>query len=337
MVHTPSNELRCNHNTLVGWHWWTERVASTPRSTCTWTISTWTQTRRLRGTNQKWPRHVALRKRVLDEIIIDVWTETNEHEENAERQKHEQTVILKSNSGWKTFWRTITMRERQPPGNKTGCAPTPFHQEKRQTATHQTPQATHSGQPCKMIQTSQHPHWRRNMRFLMCPNLTWNTVPLGGHADSHTIKLTAPPSQQLADTLLHLPLPHWEVCTERRTKDNLVTSLCDKGVRDELITDVLQWRNTLTNKQAKRTRSTNRTYDIETQLLVKTFARTTSIARTWVLWTSTASTLNLVGPNTQFKHTRTNNLNFTNCAPTTHNSKTHGKPSKYYELQRLEC
>ena len=78
-------------------------------------ISSSTQTRRLRGMNQKWPRHEALRKRVLDEIIIDVWAETNEHEENAERQKHEQTVIMKSNSGWKTFWRTSAMRERRPP------------------------------------------------------------------------------------------------------------------------------------------------------------------------------------------------------------------------------
>ena len=42
--------------------------------------------------NQKWPRHVALRKRVLDELIIDIWTETNEHEENAERQKHERNT-----------------------------------------------------------------------------------------------------------------------------------------------------------------------------------------------------------------------------------------------------
>ena len=60
---------------------------------------------------------------------MDVWTETNENEENAERQKHEQTVIMKSNSRWKTFWRTTTMREWKPPGNKTGCAPTPFDQE----------------------------------------------------------------------------------------------------------------------------------------------------------------------------------------------------------------
>ena len=82
-------------------------------------ISSSTQTRRLRGMNQKWPRHEALRKRVLDEIIIDVWAETNEHEENAERQKHEQTVIMKSNSGWKTFWRTTAMRERRPPHHFT--------------------------------------------------------------------------------------------------------------------------------------------------------------------------------------------------------------------------
>ena len=63
----------------------------------------------------------------------------------------------------------------------------------------QTPHATHSGQTCKMIQPSHHPHWRRNMCFLMCPNMTWNTVPLGGDADSHTIQLTAPPSQHLIE------------------------------------------------------------------------------------------------------------------------------------------
>ena len=58
----------------------------------------------------------------------------------------------------------------------------------------------------------------------------------------------------------------------------------------------LQWRNTLTNKQAKRTRNISLNiwhWDVASD---KTFARTTSIARTWVLWTSTASTLNLVDP-----------------------------------------
>ena len=98
-------------------------------------ISTWTQRRRLRGMNQKWPRHVALRKRVSDELIIDVWTETNEHEENEEREKHEQTVILKSNWGWKTFWRTTAMRERKPPGNNWLRSHT-ISPRKRQTTTH---------------------------------------------------------------------------------------------------------------------------------------------------------------------------------------------------------
>ena len=92
---------------------------------------------------------------------------------------------------------------------------------------------------------TQHPQWRRNMCFLMCPSMTWNTVPLGD-AHSHKIQLTAPPSQHLIEQTrtitgrhsVALALPHWEVCTERRTKDNLVTSLCDEGVRDELITNV---------------------------------------------------------------------------------------------------
>ena len=33
----------------------------------------------------------------------------------------------------------------------------------------------------------------------MCPNMTWNTVPLGGHAHSHTNQLTAPLSQHLIE------------------------------------------------------------------------------------------------------------------------------------------
>ena len=108
----------------------------------------------------------------------------------------------------------------------------------------------------------------------------------------------------------------------------------------------LQWRNTLTNKQAKRTRNINQKYDIETQLLIKLFAKTTSIARTWALWTSTASTLNLVDPthrsNTHEQTIRIlrishqqhtiqilteNHVNITNY------SNTHGKPCKYYESQ----
>ena len=124
---------------------------------------------------------------------------TIQHEENEERQKHEQTVILKSNSGWKTFWRTTTMRERKPPGNKTGKT-LPHHFTKKTANNNaQTLHATHSDQPCKMILPSQHPHRRRNMCFLMCPCMTWNTVPLGGHAHSHKIQLTAPPSQHLIE------------------------------------------------------------------------------------------------------------------------------------------
>ena len=161
-------------------------------------ISTWTQTRRLRGMNPKWPHHVALRKKVLDELIMDVWTETIQHEENEERQKHEQTVILKSNSGWKTFWRTTAMRERKPPGNKTGCAPTPFHPKNGKQQRTDTSCITLR----PTLQNDSNftaPHWRRNMRFLMCPSMTWNTVPLGGHAHSHKIQLTAPPSQHLIE------------------------------------------------------------------------------------------------------------------------------------------
>ena len=91
------------------------------------------------------------------------------------------------------------MRERKPPGNKTGCAPTPFHQENGKQQRTITSCTAHSDQPCKIIQPSQHPHWRRNMCFLTCPSMTWNTVPLGGDAHSNTIQLTAPPSQHLIE------------------------------------------------------------------------------------------------------------------------------------------
>ena len=40
-------------------------------------FSTWKQTRRLRGMNQKWPRQVALRKKVLDELAVDAWSWTS--------------------------------------------------------------------------------------------------------------------------------------------------------------------------------------------------------------------------------------------------------------------
>ena len=223
--------------------------------------------------NQKWPRHVALRKRVLDELIIDVWTETNEHEENAERQKHEQTVILKNNSGWKTLWRTTTVRERKPPGNKTGCATTPFHQE------HGKQQRTDTS--CNTLRpTLQNDSnftapslTKRNMCFLMCPCMTRNTVPLGGDADSHTIQLTAPPSQHLIEQARTTTGRHSVALAtptlrrlhrEKEPKRTSSRQSATEGVLRWTHHRRLQWRNTLTNKQTKRIRSKNRKYDIET-------------------------------------------------------------------------
>ena len=71
----------------------------------------------------------------------------------------------------------------------------------RKTSWHnaQTLHATHPNQTCKMIQPSHHPHWRRNTCFLMSPSMTWNTVPLGGHAHSNTIEHAAPPSQHFIE------------------------------------------------------------------------------------------------------------------------------------------
>ena len=103
----------------------------------------------------------------------------SEHEENAEREKHEQTVIMKSNSGWKTFWRTTAMRERsrlEPPHHFT---------KKTANSNAQTLHArTHSDQPCKMIQPSHHPHMTKKHVFPivsqhdMKHGSTWWTRPL---------------------------------------------------------------------------------------------------------------------------------------------------------------
>ena len=70
------------------------------------------------------------------------WTsglKTIQHEENEEREKHEQTVIMKSNSGWKTFWRTTAMRERKPPGNKNWLRSHTISPTKTATNNAQTP------------------------------------------------------------------------------------------------------------------------------------------------------------------------------------------------------
>ena len=127
--------------------------------------------RDLRGMNQKWPRTW------LSDVGWTSWTSGLKLEENAEREtwtNHD----LKSNSGWKTFWRTTAMRE--PPGNKTGCAPTPFHPQKRQPTTHSTLQH-HSGEAPAKFQTSQHPQWRRNMRFLKTSTEGWTRNDLVAH------------------------------------------------------------------------------------------------------------------------------------------------------------
>ena len=292
---------------------------------------------RRREMNHIWFGLSALRQKVLDELIMDVWTETIQHQENEERQKHEQTVILISNSGWKPQCESESRME-------TKQVALPHHFTKKTANSNaQTPHATHSGQPCKMIQTSQHPHRRRNMRFLMCPNMTWNTVPFGGHADSHTIQLTAPPSQHLIEQTRTTTGRHSVALAtptlrrlhrEKKQRGSLHVTLRQRSARWTHHRR-LQWRNTLANKQAKRTRSTNRKYDIETSFWSKTLREQPPCKN---LSIPTVSPLNLPDYSTQqFKHTRANNLNFTNRAPTTNNSNTHRKPSKDYELQLLEC
>ena len=59
--------------------------------------------------------------------------------------------------------------------------------------------------------------------------------------------------QQLADTLLHLPLPHFKDCTERRNKEDLVTSLCDRGVPEELITDASKGKSVIMQRSTQKT------------------------------------------------------------------------------------
>ena len=169
---------------------------------------------------------------------------------------------------------------------ETKLAALPHHfTQKAANNNAQSLHASHSDQPCKMIQTSQHPHWGRNMCFLMSPCMTWNTVPLGGHAHSHTIEHAAPPSQHFIEQTRTITGRHFVALAthtlrrlhrgknQRRSRHVSLRQRCARWTHHRR----LQWRNTLTNKQTRRTRSTNRTYDIETQLLVKTFARTTSM------------------------------------------------------------
>ena len=96
----------------------------------------------------------------------------------------------------------------------------------------------------------------------------------------------------------------------------------------------LQWRNTLTNKQTKRTRNIEPKIWHWVVASDKTFARTTSMARTWALWTSTASTLNLVDPtHSSNTHEQTIRILRISHPQHTHNSNTHRKPCKHHESQ----
>ena len=422
IAQTQSDELRCNHNTLMGLHWWTRCKAITPRSTCTCQF----QVGHRQDISEGWTRN----------DLVTWLSEKGCWMKSSLTSELKQTIMKKTQSvrnmnkpwSWKVT-QGEKLSEEQPQCEsesrlETKLAALPHHFTKKTASDNaQTLQARHPGQPCKMIQPSQHPHWRRNTWFLMCPNMTRNTVPLGGHAHSHTIQLTAPPSQhfieqtrtttgrrsvalstltlkwrrremsqmwfghfalrqkvleepivdvstspkqsskqtkkqtrtwpkrlfrditfgwktwsttiwnlivepwplwtnkktsqrhdtscnrppqsrqnesndplvlnaknmfslrspctstnqQLADTLLHLPLTtlkrlHREK-QHRGSRHVTLRQRCARWTHHRR----LQWRNTLTNKHTKRIRSTNRKYDIETWLLVKTFARTTSM------------------------------------------------------------
>ena len=279
-------------------------------------ISTWTQRRRLRGMNQKWPRHVALRKRVLDELIMDVWTETIQHEENAEREKHEQTVILKSNSGWKTFWKTTAMRERKPHGKKQVALPHHFaHKNGNQQRTD-----TSSNTLWPTLQNDSNftaPSMTKNMRFLMCPSMKLNTVPLGGHAHSHKFQLTAPPLQHLIEQTrtttgrhsVALALPHWEDCTEKRTKRissrHSATEVC--RMNSSPTSPVTQHTDQQTSQTNQKHESKIWHWDMASG---QDLCENNLHARTWeyqLLQLSTSQTTQ----HKNIKHTGASNLNFT--------------------------
>ena len=315
MVHTQSDELRCNHNTLVGRHWWTDRVAITPRSTCTCQF----QLGHREDVSEGWTRNDLVTW--LSEKgcwMNSSWTS------GLKRSNMKKTKSVRNmNKPWS--WKVTQgekLSEEQPQcesesrlETKLAALPHHFTQKNGKQQRTITSCTTHSDQPCKMIQPSQHPHWRRNICFLLCPNMTWNTVPLGGHAHSHKIQLIAPPSQHLIEQTrtttgrhsVALALPHWEDCTERRHKEDLFTSLCDKGVRDELITDVssdaTHWPTNKPNEPETR---------IEHMILRHSFwsrnLREQPPCKN--LSVPTASPLNLPDYSTQkFKHTRTTNLN----------------------------
>ena len=283
-------------------------------------ISTWTQRRRLRGMNQKWPRHVALRKRVLDELIMDVWTETIQHEENAEREKHEQTVILKSNSGWKTFWKTTAMRERKPHGNKTGCAPTPFHPQKRQPTTHRHFKQHTLANPAKWFKL--HSTLNDEETCVSWCVLAWNETRF------HLVDTPTPTNfnllrlryntwlnkheQQLADTLLHLH-SHTEKTAQREEPKRIssrhsATEVC--RMNSSPTSPVTQHTDQQTSQTNQKHESKIWHWDMASG---QDLCENNLHARTWeyqLLQLSTSQTTQ----HKNIKHTGANNLNFTNYA-----------------------
>ena len=255
MVHTQSDELRCNHNTLVGRHWWTDRVAITPRSTCTCQF----QVGHGQDVSEGWTRNDLVKW--LSEKgcwMNSSWTS------GLKRSNMKKTKSVRNmNKPWS--WKVTQgekLSEEQPQCEsesrlETKLAALPHHfTPKTANNNAQTLQATHSGQPCKMIQPSHHPQWRRNMRFLMCPSMTWNTVPLGGHAHSHKFQLTAPPSQHLIEQT-RTTTGRNSVALATPTLRRLHREKNQRGSRHVTLRQRsarwahhqrLQWRNTPTNK-----------------------------------------------------------------------------------------
>ena len=173
-----------------------------------------------------------------------------------------QQAIWRNTFGWKTSSTTIW--------NLIGWTLTPLDQQENVT----TPRHF-------MQQTATEPtEWVERSTGSYCEKHVYLEISLHTH------------ERQLANTLLHLPLPHLKDCTERRNKEDLVTSLCDVS------SDATHWPTNKPNEPEAR---------IEHMIFRHSFwSRPLREQPPW----KNLSIVNINGfnsepskPNTQFKHT----------------------------------
>ena len=266
-------------------------------------LSTLTLRWRRREMSQIWFGHSALRQKVLDEPIVDVSTSSKQ----SSKQTKKQTRM------WpKKLFREIPSDEKldQQQSEIWLVEPWPLWTNKKTSQRHDTscnrpPQSRQNESNDPLVLTA------KNIFSLRSPctstNNNWQTLCCTCH--SHTEK-TAQREEPKRISSRHSAT---EVCQMNSSPTSPVTQHTDQQ----------------TSQTNQKHHQKIWHWDVASD---KTFARTTSIARTWVLWTSTASTLNLVDPTHSSNTHEQTIFNFTNVAPTTHNSNTHWKPCEYHEL-----